>query len=325
MTYIDAADSTPSLKHFPIAFFAVVMGMWGWTLAAQAAVGQGVLSEVFADRLRWGAVLVTGLVFAAYGAKLVLHASSVLEEWRTPPKMVFFPAISISLLLIGTAYLADAPEFGETIWLVGVAAQGILTLLVITSWLGQRDFQIGQLSPAWFIPAVGNVVVPLGGAQLGYMELSWLFFTAGLIFWLILLTLVAQRLLFHGPLPAKLVPTLAILIAPPAVAFASYVGLTGGIDAFARILLNAAYVFALLVLGQVAQFRALPFALSWWALSFPVAALVVASFTFGAMVQLSFYTNIAAMILGALSLVIVFLLAKTVLALLKGKFFRPEV
>ena len=73
-------------------------------------------------------------------------------------------------------------------------------------------------------------------------------------------------------------PTLVILIAPPAVAFVAWVRLTGDVDAFARVLLNLAYVFALIVLTQAPRFFRLPFALSWWALTFPVAALSVASF-----------------------------------------------
>ena len=95
-------------------------------------------------------------------------------------------------------------------------------------------------------------------------------------------------------------------------------------DAFGRILLNAAYVFALQVLLQAPKFRALPFALSWWALSFPVAGLVVASFTFSAHVGLPVYANIGALILGALSLVIAGLVVKTLIVLAKGQFFRPE-
>ena len=54
-----------------------------------------------------------------------------------------------------------------------------------------------------------------------------------------------------------------------------------GSDAFAHILLNSAYVFAALVAVQVPRLMKLPFALSWWALSFPLAALSVASFVYG--------------------------------------------
>ena len=108
------------------------------------------------------------------------------------------------------------------------------------------------------------------------------------------------------------------------MAFLSYTALTGQVDAFGRVLLNAAYVFGLLVLLQAPNLRALPFALSWWALSFPVAGLVVASFTFAAHVGLPLYANIGALILGALTLIIAGLVVKTLIVLAKGQFFRPE-
>ncbi len=69
-----------------------------------------------------------------------------------------------------------------------------------------------------------------------------------------------------------------ILVAPPAVAFTAWLRLEGEVGAFGHFLLSAAYVFALLVATQAAKLRKLPFALSWWALSFPIAALAIASF-----------------------------------------------
>ncbi|MGH1465343.1 MAG: SLAC1 anion channel family protein [Cognatishimia sp.] len=313
-----------SLQHFPIAFFAVVMGMWGWVLAMQAIAGQFPVFLPVAEILRGVATAVLLVVVALYGLKLLRYPQACVAEWKAPPKLAFFPAISISVLLMATAYLPFAPEFARIVWIVAVILQGILTLAVISSWISHRAFQVGHLSPAWFIPAVGNVIVPVAGAQLGYIELSWLFFSGGLIFWLVLLTLVMNRLMFHDPLPGKLLPTLVILIAPPALAFLAYVQLAGGVDSFARVLLNAAYVFALLVLIQARNFAKLPFSLSWWALSFPVAGLTVASLLFGVLTVSSVHIWIGAMLGGVLSVIVVLLTLRTLRALGGGAFFSPE-
>ena len=81
-----------------------------------------------------------------------------------------------------------------------------------------------------------------------------------------------------------MVPTLAILIAPPAVAFLSWLQLNGGVlDAAARLFYGTALVFTALALTQVAKLRGQGFALSWWALSFPVAALTIATLRYGAL------------------------------------------
>jgi len=56
---------------------------------------------------------------------------------------------------------------------------------------------------------------------LGFVELSWFFFSVGLIMWAVMFTIIMNRIIFHNPLPQKLMPTLFILIAPPAVALIS--------------------------------------------------------------------------------------------------------
>ena len=102
-------------------------------------------------------------------------------------------------------------------------------------------FQITHMSPAWFIPPVGSMVVPVAGVEHYAHEPLWFFFSLGLMFWVILLVIFFNRIIFHNPLPNKLLPTLFILIAPPAIGFISYVKLTGGLNEFGRIL----YYFAL--------------------------------------------------------------------------------
>jgi tellurite resistance protein len=210
------------------------------------------------------------------------------------------------------------------LWVIGAVGQGGLTLAVVANWIGHRTFQTIHIGPAWFIPAVGNVVVPVAGAVLGFSEISWLFFSAGLVFWVILLTLVMNRLIFHDPLPARLLPTLVILIAPPAVAFIAYVRLTGDIDAFARILINSGYVFAAVVATQFGKFARLPFALSWWALSFPVAALTIASFLYAHETGSAAHEFIAGFLLAALVVIVLVLLYKTARAIAARKICVPE-
>ena len=271
-----SVQATPTrLAHFPITFFATGMGMMGLTLALRAAETSFALTHTVSTGVLWLSVVLLGLVILTYAAKALWHPAEVAAEWHHPVRIAFFPAASISLLLLATALVETAPSLAEAVWIVATALQGGLALFVISAWIGHRPFQPGMMTPAWFIPAVGNVIVPLAGAKLGYVEISWLFFSGGLIFWLVLLTLVMNRLMFHDPLPGRMVPTLMILVAPPAVAFTAWLRLAGEPGPFGHFLLSVAYVFALLVAMQVGKLRRLPFALSWWALSFPLAALAI--------------------------------------------------
>lgn len=325
MTAIDTVATDRSrLAHFPITFFATSMGMMGLTLALRAGeaafgLGHGASMAVLAL-----SGLLFCLVILGYGLKALRHPHEVVAEWRHPVRIAFFPAMSISLLLFATALVDLAPAAAHGLWAVGAALQGALALAVVSAWIGHRPFQPGMITPAWFIPAVGNVIVPLAGARLGHVEISWLFFSSGLVFWVVLLTLVMNRLMFHDPLPGRMLPTLMILVAPPAVAFVAWLRLAGEPGPFGHFLLSTAYVFALLVATQAGRLRQLPFALSWWALSFPLAALAIASFGYAHAAASAPHRMIGAGLLFLLVAVVAVLVLRTAAAIRDGTICVPE-
>ncbi len=312
------------LEHYPVTFFAIGMGMLGLTLALHAAEVAFALSAMASHIALALSLLTLAVVSLGYLLKALRHPNAVAEEWHHPIRIAFFPAISISLLLTSIALMAEFPGIARPVWIVGTALQGVLALSVIASWIGHRPFKPGQLTPAWFIPAVGNVIVPIAGVHLGYTEISWLFYSAGLMFWIVLLTLVMNRLMFHDPLPGKMVPTLMILVAPPSVAFISWVQLTGEAGSFGHILLNLGYVFTLLVVTQIGKLVKLPFAMSWWALSFPIASLSIASFRYGNIAQSDAHLMIGAGLLALLLAVVAGLILRTLLAISRSEICLPE-
>lgn len=318
------ATTESRLKHFPVPFFAVTMGLFGLALALHGAADVWPLVGGASKIVMWVGVGTFVVLALFYLAKAFMYHAAVQAEWNHPVRLAFFPAISISLLLMSSALLPHYPDAADGVWVIGAALQGMLTIAVVSGWISHRSFEVGQLTPAWFIPAVGNVIAPIAGAQLGYVELSWLFFSAGLVFWVVLLTLVFNRLIFHNPIPAKLYPTLVILIAPPAVGFLGYLSLTGQIDSFARVLLNAGYVFAILVAVQLPKLAKLPFALPWWALSFPVAALTIASFKFATLTGSGAHVIIGAGLLCCLLVIMTGLVFRTIVAIVKNEICVPE-
>lgn len=317
-------DTGDRLENYPITFYAITMGLFGLTLSIHAA--SRILQWVgpFGDIMLWVSIAVFAVITIGYIAKTLIHPAAFAAEWNHPIRITFFPAASISMLLMSVCFLPENAGIANILWLVGASLQGGLTLSILARWIGHKPFEYSHINPAWFIPAVGNVVVPIAGVQLGYMEVSWLFFSGGILFWIILLTLVMNRLIFHTPLPGKLLPTLMIMIAPPAVSFLAYLQLTGGIDSFARILLNLGYIFALIVLTQIPRIMRLPFAMSFWALSFPVASLTIASFRYGALAKSQAHEMIGIILLAVLVVLIVLLSLRTLLAITRGQICQPE-
>ena len=320
-----APEAVNRLENFPVSFFAVVMGFSGLTLALHAMETNLELHL----GLSFAAYLVTIAAFvvvaAFYLAKVVTHWGAVVHEWHHPIRLSFFPAITISLLLLAIITLGYSKPAANILWLVGMAGQGVLTIAVVSSWIGTRSFVHGHLNPAWFIPAVGNVLVPVAGAPLGYLEISWYFMAVGLFFWIVLITLVLNRLIFHDPIPGKLQPTLVIMIAPPAVSFIAWMRLHNGVlDDFAMILLNLTYLFALIVAVQLPKILKLPFGLPFWALSFPIAAFSIASFAYSHASGSVFHRGLGLLGLGILLAVIAILIVKTLQAIAAKTICVPE-
>ncbi|CAA6603198.1 C4-dicarboxylate transporter/malic acid transport protein [Rhodospirillaceae bacterium LM-1] len=312
------------IRDFPVSFFSTVMGLSGFTLAFrrfEKVYDPPLQISVFLFGLTF---LLFALLAATYARKALTYPNAVSEEWHHPVRISFFPAISISLILLAAAAhgISDALSLG--LWVIGSVAHLVLTLAVMTAWINHSRFEIAHSNPAWFIPVVGNVLVPIVGVHHAPADISWLFFTVGMLFWLVLLTIIINRLIFHSPLPGKLVPTLAILLAPPSVGFVSWVTMTNEIDAVARLLYFAAVFFFLLLLAQLPKFAKLDFTLSWWAYSFPLAAFTIATFQMGLSSGKPFYIWAADGLLAALILVIIGLVLRTIKAIGNGEICKPE-
>jgi tellurite resistance protein len=311
----DAAS--PRLKNFPVSWFAMIMGMAGFTIAWSRA------EHVFGLGFAPSPILlpVTAALFVLlatiYLAKAASYPQEVLGEIRHPVKVAFVPTISIALILLGTAFLHDAPELSFWLWATGATLHLSLTLYVMSSWIHHSKYEIAHLNPAWFIPVVGNILVPIAGVHHASPEISWFFYGVGIFFWPLLTAIIFYRLIFHGSLPDRFMPTLFIFIAPPAVGFISWYNLTGGIDAFARILYGIALFFTLLLFVQVQRFARLKFFLSWWAYSFPLAAITIATLAMFEETGAQLYWWLGAGLLTILTLVIAMLLVRTALAVLR--------
>ena len=310
----------PWLAYFPITLFGSTMGLFGLALALRAA-GLNSVSDGVSGA---GALVFLGLL-ALYVAKAIRFPGQVVAEWNHPVRLSFFPAANISLLLLSLLLQDIAPTLSTGMWVFAASTQAVLTLVIVSTWMSHKPFPHQTFSPAWFIPAVANVIVPLGGVHLGLQEPSWYFFSVGMLFWLILLTLVFNRIIFQDPLPGKLQPTLAILIAPPAVGFLAWIELNGSqIDAFARILMNTGLFFAGLIALQVPALLRLPFALSFWALSFPLAALTTAVFRYASLTGSDLFRVSGFALLGLLVITILVLGTRTVRAAVAGDICKPE-
>ena len=316
---------TARFQFFPVSLFGSIFGFSGLTLAFKNATGILNINEKVTLALTLLTTLILLSVTAVYLLKIIKHRSSVIAEFCHPVAMNFFPAYTISLMLLSVLYIPIYKPLAIGLFYIGASGHVILTVYIMQTWLLHDKWNIQQMTPAWFIPIVGNIVAPIAVVNFAPMEISWFFFSIGLVFWFVLQVIVMYRLFFHPPMPKVLEPTLFILIAPPAIGFVSYQAMHPGLplDGFARILYYTALFYTLLLGSQFLRFIKIPFAVSWWAYTFPLSAIASASFIMYEKLQINLFAFIGTFILAILSALVLYLTFKTLLAIKKKQLCVP--
>lgn len=306
--------STHSLQHLPVTLFSSVMGIEGLSIAWRNASATWGISQWPSEILLWMGLGVFVVVATLYCAKWVQYPSAARAEIAHPIRMVFLPTITISLLLIATAGHHQLGDAAAPLWWLGAVGHFCLTVYIVSAWFAREDITLTHVTPAWFIPIVGNIITPLAAHRLGSMELAWFSFSVGLVFWIGFMPIILRRLLLHNPsIPQKLLPTLAIFLAPPSIGMVSWQALTGAqADPVSRILLSAGLAFACVLAAQLGSLWRVPFALPYWAYTFPLAALTSASLVFARQVTAIGYDIIAVVLLAVTTIIVCVVSAGTV-------------
>ena len=264
------------LQHFPITSYAIIMGLSGLTIAFGKFYHMQWMPRIFYDTLLFFTFTLFLIISILYGLKAIRHFEEVKADFKHRIRINFFSAISISLILLSIAFMTYWPFLSMVLWWAGTLLQTVLMFYTISFWI-QHNFEIHFMNPAWFIPVVGNMLVPIAGVEYMPKAFSFFFFAVGFFFWVILFVIFLNRAIFHHQLPQKFIPTLFILIAPPAIGFIAYIRLTQSWDNFAVFLLFIAYFFVILLIFLYRSFKNLEFFISWWALTFPLMAITIAS------------------------------------------------
>lgn len=316
--------SEPRLKNFPIAFFSILMGLGGFAMALRK--GEAILSLPSGGSLL--VYLLGGILFvvfcALYLIKIIHYPKTVIDELRHPVKLSFFSTLPIAILLLSIGAFPQLPLLSKWLWVIGASGQLGMTLYVLSTWIHQTHFQIEHSNPSWFIPVVGNIIVPVVGIEHAPLEISWFYFSFGLFFWVILQTIVLNRIFFHQAMAEKLIPTLFIMVAPPALGFISYLKITGELSQFALILYYIGGFITLLLLVQFRTFSRVNFFLSSWAYSFPSAAITVATLVMYEQTQIIFFRQAGLALLMLLGLLILWLVVSTINAIRCHGICLPE-
>ena len=262
----------PVPRRIPPNLFAISFGLGGlaqtWTAAARVTATPSVVAE--------GLWLVDGAVWII---TLGLYLRSVYAGRRGRTELadpvfgpfVAVPAIVAMLLAGGLEPHARIPAI--VLYLTALAAALWLAGRLLAVWVLDQT-PPPQWHPGYYLPSVGApLIASAEAAAFGWTDLARLLFGLGITSWILIGGILLHHLVGQQRLPKPLVPTMAILIAPPVVAGNAWFAINGGrIDAIALGLAGYALLMAIVQLALIPAYRTVPFGPSWWSYSFPYAA-----------------------------------------------------
>ncbi|GIG88018.1 SLAC1 family transporter [Plantactinospora endophytica] len=312
-------------RRIPPNFFSIPFGFAGlgntWIVAGLSGhvptwIGNALLALA---ALTWLAVLL------AYAAYVLPRPRALVDDARDPVAGAFLSlAVVTPLLLAAQGVVPHAPGVGRV--LVDVFL--ILTLLfggwITGQWIYGR-IDVDQIHPGYFLPTVaGGFIASAAASAVGQRTLADVMLGLGFICWLVLGSLILNRLFVGSPLPAPLVPTLAIEVAPSAVAALALFARNGGrVDIWVTLVSGYGLLLVLAQIRLLPLYLRLRFAPGFWAFTFAWAAVATTALHWITAGKPPGHRVYPYLVLAAVSALIGGIAVRSVVAAAQGRFLPP--
>lgn len=279
-------------------------------------------------------VAVAALLAVALGIPYVVrwlrHPGAAVADLRNPVAGALYGTFPGGLLVLAVGIATVGPSLGApdavTATVAVLAVIGIALAFTVSVLFAYLLFAAPQIGPqtangAWFIPPVVNIVAPLALAPLvskvgpgdaaTLVVAGYAFLGMGLLLFVLVASLIYDRLVFH-PLPAApLAPSLWIGLGPVGVAVLGLLRLaqvgaplwgSTGAAVSAVSAVGAAMLWgfglwwlaaAVLLLAGYLRAGRLPYSVGWWAFTFPLGAYAAATLALARAWQSSFLEGFA--------------------------------
>ncbi|MEV7132584.1 transporter [Arthrobacter sp. NPDC093128] len=310
-------SATTVRTRVPLNTLAIPLGLAGlaqvWTVATSSLGLPFELGQAFwlVAAIAWIWTLAVHLYRGRSTDQPLTHQ---LTHFAQGPLAALLP---IAAMLLGAALHRTIPIAGTVLTLISLAAAAAFAAWMLSFWM-RGEMPLESVHGGYYLPiSAAGLVGALAAAETGPEWLAVGSFAIGIFFWLIISVLFFLRLALRPTMPAPLVPTLAILMAPPAVAAAAWLTISGGRPNHLFEGLTA--MTALMVLIQVMllpRYRALPFSLGFWSFTFPAASVAALAITWLHLLQPIAWQAITVGVLAAVTLLVVSIATKSILLLI---------
>ncbi len=300
-----------------IRFAPAVMSLFGLALAWRTLSALGEWETGAGQLISIGALLLGLITFGL----IVMHQLNrgTLQETFASPQLNIFPAcLTVGLMLFSALLNPHAPKVSfMLIWFASIS-HFVLLAWLFNGWF-QGELPLESITPVWFIPIVGNIVVPIGAMAAGQVMLAWFGFSIGVVLWLVMSPIIIFRLVHAKPMPDDFESTQMILVAPPAIGAVSWSLLAGDAGVLLGLVMLSVALFLMLALvPMVLRVISRPFVPSNWALGFPLAALSTALATYSISLDRDILMGVAVIVLLIVTALVLWALVESVRSLMKS-------
>ena len=265
-------------RPIPLNFFGIPFGLLGladcWLVAATfglapVAIGRALVAVAVATWVVVGVAHLRGM--RAHRVKL---GEELADQVAGPFASL---AVITPMLAAADGLYPLSHTTGTVVVDVLIAATVVLAGWFTGQWI-YRPLEAAMLHPGYFLPSVaGGFVASASAGLVGQQHLAETLFGLGLVCWIMLGSIILARLVLGPPLPAALTPTIAIEIAPAAVAtFAAFVLDGHRVDTVVRLLAGYGLLMVIAQLRLLPAYLRLSFMPSFWAFTFAWAAVAFA-------------------------------------------------
>ncbi|XP_027348228.1 S-type anion channel SLAH1-like [Abrus precatorius] len=233
--------------------------------------------------LLWSLAFFTLVILSfLYVLKCMFHFHMVKGEFLNQVGVNYFfvPWISWLLLLESSPFLSPTTLYYKILWWVFVVPVLMLDVKIYGQWFTKgKRFLSTVANPTSQLSVIGNLVGAQAAAQMGWKESALCMFSLGISHYLVLFVTLYQRLPGNNSLPSMLQPVFFLFFAAPSMASLAWDSICGKFDTTCKILFFLSLFLFMSLVSRPLLFKKSmrKFNVAWWAYSFPLTALALAS------------------------------------------------
>uniref|UniRef100_N1QPY0 S-type anion channel SLAH2 n=1 Tax=Aegilops tauschii TaxID=37682 RepID=N1QPY0_AEGTA len=245
--------------------------------------------------------------------RVIFYFEAVRREFHHPVRVNFFFAPWIACLFLVKGVPQPVWEIHHIVWYLLMAPILCLDIKIYGQWMSSGERRLSKVAnPSNHLAIVGNFVGALLGSRMGLRELPIFFFAIGLAHYVVLFVTLYQRLPTNMQLPKELHPVFFFFIAAPSVASMAWASISGEFNDGAKLLYFISLFLYMSLVVRINLFRGFRFSLSWWAYTFPITSVAVATVLYASEVDNVLMRALAVGLSGIAAVMITGVLATTV-------------